>query len=196
MIEPVTKERWLSAQTAERACHALGFNDGFAHYAESYTHVFRYLGMETEQHGKTIMEIGPADFPALAYCQNYKGLIVEPMPSDYLSLICETRQIEIIGSPVEEAQLPAADEVWIFNLLQHVIDPELLVAKCKDAADVIRFFEPVDYPTCVYHPHTFAESDFIRWFGDSVRRYKGGSVSGFHESDCVYGTWERCGARQ
>lgn len=191
MIQPITKERWLSAQTAERACHGLEFTDGLGHYAQSYANVFRYLGMETDQHGKTIMEIGPADFPALAYCQNYTGIIVEPMPSDHLSLICGTRDIQIVTSPVEEIELPEVEECWIFNLLQHVIDPELLIAKCKEAAEVIRFFEPVDYPTCEYHPHTFSEADFVRWFGDSVKRYKGGSVAGFHGSDCAYGTWRK-----
>ena len=190
MIQAISKARWQAAQTAERACHTLGMDEGFAHYAKCYANVFRYLGMETDQHGKTVLEIGPADFPALAYCQNYQGIVIEPMQSDCLSLICETRDIQIINSPVEEADLPSADSCWIFNVLQHVIDPELLIAKCKEVSQVIRFFEPVDYGTCEYHPHTFSQRDFARWFGDSVRRYTD-RLPGFFDADCVYGTWVR-----
>lgn len=191
MIPAISKDRWLQAQAAERACHALSFNEGFTHYAKAYANIFRYLGMETNQHDKTIIELGPADFPALAYCQNYRGIVVEPMPCDHLSLICETRNIEILTAPVEEIDLPSVDEAWLFNLLQHVIDPELLISKCKEVAKAIRFFEPVDYGTCEYHPHTFSQQDFERWFGGCVKRYTD-RVDGFFDADCVYGTWQ-CG---
>ncbi len=86
---------------------------------------------------------------------------------------------------------PPVAETWLFNCLQHVRDPELVIAKAKETSGVIRFFEPVDYPTCVYHPHTFTQDNFERWFGDSVKRYTD-RVPGFFDSDCVYGTWSRC----
>lgn len=190
MIDPISKERWFLAQQSERRCHALDFKEGFAHYREAYQNIFRYLGMETDQHSKIILEIGPADFPALAYCSNYQGIIIEPMMSDHLVQFCGLNEIELITTPAEETNLPDVDEVWLFNLLQHVIDPDLLIAKCKAASDVVRFFEPVDYPTCVYHPHTFSQDDFARWFDGCVQRYTD-RLARFFDNDCCYGTWEK-----
>lgn len=186
----ITKERWLQAQEAERNCHQSDFSSGFQHYRIVYKHTFRYLGMSFDQNGKRILEVGPADFPALAYCHNYRGVIVEPMPSPHLSDICREREIEVLTNPVEEIDLPQVDEAWIFNVLQHVIDPDLLVEKCKEAASVVRYFEPVDYPTCEYHPHTFSEADFIRWFGET-KRYTDRGVERFFDADCCYGNWKR-----
>jgi hypothetical protein len=191
MIEAITKERWQQAQVAERACHSLESQAGYDHYAKSYETMFRYLGMEKDQHGKAILEIGPADFPALAYCSNYKGTIIEPMVSGLLDETCARLGISIVARPFEEFHLGGiADETWVFNCVQHVIDPEVFIAKCKQSASVVRFFEPIDCGTCDYHPHTFAMDDFIRWFG-KAERYIGGTDEGFHTADCAYGTWRR-----
>ena len=189
MSQAITKERWYEAQIAERACHTFNRQEGYDHYRASYQKVFAYLGMQTDQQGKSIIEIGPADFPALAYCSNYKGTIVEPMVSGHLNASCNDLRISLIARPFEEVNVPIKeDEAWLFNVMQHVIDPDLFIAKCKSAAKTIRFFEPVDYPTCAYHPHTFTQQDFERWFPKSVKRYTD-RLEGFFDSDCVYGTW-------
>jgi hypothetical protein len=185
----ITKERWQEAQQAERKEHTFDYQEGFDHYRTSYEHVFRFLGMATDQRGKTILEIGPADFPALAYCQNYKGIIVEPMPSKHLNRFVKESKIKLIHYPVEEIELPFVDEAWLFNVLQHVIYPDLFIEKCKGVSKVIRYFEPIDYPTSEYHAHTFTRVDFVEWFG-LVNIYEGGSVEGFHQADCAYGTWQ------
>lgn len=187
-MSAISRERWEEAQTAERKEHALEYQKGFDHYNKTYEIVFRFLGMETDQHGRTILEIGPADFPALAYCSNYKGIIVEPMPSRHLNRFVKEQKIKLIHYPVEEIELPFVNETWLFNVLQHVIDPDLFIKKCKAVSKVIRFFEPIDYPTAPHHPHTFTIMDFVRWF-DKADRYVGGSVADFHQADCAYGTW-------
>lgn len=187
MIEAITRERWNQAQVAERKCHQLEVTAGFEHYRQAYANIFQYLGMETDQQGKTIIEVGPADFPALAYCENYQGVIIEPMPSESLEKFCEVNHIRLIPDPLEETVLAQVDEVWIFNVLQHVIDPNLFIAKCKSVAKVVRFFEPLDCEICVYHPHTFSFADFERWFG-LVNRYTD-RLEGFFDGDCCYGSW-------
>jgi hypothetical protein len=104
-----------------------------------------------------------------------------------LEVICKEKGIERIKEPVEEIDLPECDEIWIFNVMQHIIDPDLFVEKCKASAKLIRYFEPVDYPTCRYHPHTFSMDDFTRWF-DEPKLYKD-FVSHFHDAICAYGVW-------
>jgi len=183
----ITKEDWLEAQKAERTQHTMSYEEGSKHYKNSYDNYFRYLGIGYNHKGKTIVEIGCADFPALEHCQVKKGICIEPMPSDILKAIAERKGLEIIAAPVEEINIPKCDEIWLLNVMQHIIDPDLFVEKCKEAAKVVRYFEPINYPTCVYHPHTFTLEDFQRWFTNP--NYYNDKAPGFHEAECAYGAY-------
>lgn len=178
MIEPVSRERWLEAQALE----------ALTPYSPSnrirYDETFRYLGMSFDQQGKVICEVGCGPYPATFVCSNALPILIEPIEypelnSDAVWYRCGIEDL---------TDIPTADEVWLFNCLQHVRNPELAIAICKEIAGVIRFFEPVDYPTSVCHPHTFTQSDFERWFGDCVQVYTD-RVPGFFTEDCCYGSW-------
>lgn len=183
MIEPVSQERWKEAQAAESRVVSYSLDGA----ARSYQHIFDYLGMTAVQTSKTIVEIGCGPFPALMFCDGVNGIAYEPLfpkPNHCGS------NVVWIRSAFEEFDLNIkAHECWLFNVLQHVRDPELVVLKAKERAPIVRFFEPVDYPTCVYHPHTFTQADFERWFG-KTERYTD-RVAGFFDADCCYGTWKR-----
>lgn len=186
----ITKQRWQEAQIAERQHHRLGRDEGRDHYRKTYEIYFDYLQMDFNHEGKTIIEIGCADFPALEHCTVKKGYLVEPMPSDHLkALISERSDLELISAPVEEIDLPKADEIWLLNVMQHVINPDLFIAKCKEAAKVIRFFEPINWPIEIYHPHTFTFSDYRGWF-HNCDLYKGDKKE-FHTAECAFGTWNK-----
>lgn len=185
----VTREQWLKAQEAERAFHNEDFDAGYAHYAESYDQYFKWLGIERDQKGKKIVEIGPADFPALAYCSNYhpRSFIIEPMPSDHL------KRFGIpISTEIAEFLHYTADEVWLFNVLQHVIDPNEIVKRAKEGATVIRFFEPINYGIDTCHPWNLTKEMFDKWFADCVKIYPAGQdVRNFHTWECAYGVWNK-----
>lgn len=183
----IAKTRWLEAQEAERKCHSMTLMKGLRYYQQVYSKYFSYLNINPNLKNKTIVEVGPADFPALYYCENYRGIIVEPMESEYLNLICQHKNIYRIAKPLEECALPKADEIWLLNVMQHVIDPELFVHKCKEAACTIRFFEPINYPVCVYHPHSFTIDDFKQFF-NNVNLYTD-RLPCFFDGDCAYGVW-------
>lgn len=191
MTEPISIERWQQAQRAERSLHKMGFNEGIGHYFWSYRNYFRCLGIEQDQKGKSIIEIGPADVPALMFCYNYQGAIIEPMPSTFLHETARRLNISVLSRPVEQmVELPKANEIWLLNIMQHVIDPELFIIKCKQAAKCIRFFEPINQPTCEHHPHTFSADDLARWYGaDTIKQYND-KLPGFFDDICVYGVWE------
>lgn len=193
MIQPITKERWQEAQIAEAGYHA-NAQATAEHYRRSYECYFKYLGMSFDQEGKIIVEIGPADYPALSYCENVmQAVIIEPLVTETLKVRMTRPDFLLIARPLEEMDdlvLPHGEECWLLNVMQHIIDPELFVSKCKQIAPVIRFFEPIDFGISDCHPHTYSIDDFIRWFGHA-ERYKGGSDEGFHTADCAYGTWRR-----
>lgn len=185
MIEAVSQERWQQAQAAE--IEVVDYSLEGAGCA--YGRIFDYLGINPDQEGKSIAEIGCGQFPAVMFCKNVLSAIVfeplfEPPPECGVNIFWNRSAFEDFEYHF------GVNECWLFNVLQHVRDPEAVIAKAKEAARTVRFFEPVDYPTCVYHPHTFSQGDFERWFPNSVKRYTD-RLPAFFDDDCCYGTWTR-----
>ena len=142
--------------------------------------------------GKSIIEVGPADYPALEYCWNYStSYIIEPLPGNVLVNLIRRRPIELIAQKAESVEFPKCDEVWLFNVLQHVQCPRKIINNAKQAAKIIRFFEPVNYPVDKMHLHMFTLNCFMKHFGDCVKHYpKTNNVKNFHTWQCAYGIYK------
>jgi len=191
-MERITDKRWDEAQKAERECHdkflkSAGFDHVKDHYKATYQKYFKYLDIDPIcLDGLTIIEIGCADFPALEYCNVDKGILVEPLPSDILiQMVDYYEHLYLIQSKCEDIELPQADEIWLLNVMQHVQDPDKFIENCKKAAKVIRFFEPIEWPIEIYHPHTFTHAYYLKHFPEAVR-YEGTDRE-FHTARCSYG---------
>lgn len=185
----ITKARWEQAQAAERKYHLEDFHAGFAHYRDSYRQYFQYLNIDYDLQGKNIVEIGPADFPALAYCENLGKdcLIIEPMPSEYLKRF----GLNISTALAEDADYKA-DEVWLMNVLQHVMDPYKIVERAKAQSNIVKFFEPINYGTNEAHPWNLTKQMFQEWFPGCVNYWPANQeVNNFHRWECVYGVWRK-----
>jgi hypothetical protein len=193
-MEPELIQKWLRAQEEERKHHGGTLEEGVKAYGESYAQYFEHLGMTFDQKGKTIIEIGPADVPAMFYCRGYeKGHIIEPMPSEILQKLVQHLPIDLYETPAEHMTFPKVDEIWLLNVLQHTMDPDLIIEKCKDAAKVVRFFEPINDHIDVCHLHSFSLEFFQKHFGECVKYYEDhkGRVVNFHEHECAYGVWTK-----
>lgn len=190
MVASIPYDRWQEAQIAERKLHTMEKNKAIEHYRRAYSFNFNYCGIDANDlHGKDIIEIGCADVPALYFCNNFVGGIVEPMRSNILSELCEEKGMSLIKCALEEMYPIPQDEAWIFNVMQHVIDPELFILKLKQFGKTIRFFEPIKTGITSYHPHSFDVDDFTRWFGDAVQLYDRDDIPGFHNGPCCYGIY-------
>jgi hypothetical protein len=183
----ITMERWAQAQTAEAQFHNEPKDKLVNMYRDSYAQYFKWTGISALE-GKTIIEVGCAHIPALMFCTDYKGIIIEPLPSDILLGITQDMPVEVIREPAEYVDI-TGDEVWLFNVLQHVIDPDELIANMKRCADVIRYFEPVNMETSTHHPHGFTMDDFTRWFGAPNHYPANPTARNFHTHECAYGVW-------
>jgi 2-polyprenyl-3-methyl-5-hydroxy-6-metoxy-1,4-benzoquinol methylase len=75
------------------------------------------------------------------------------------------------------------DEVWIYNVLQHVDDPELIVKNAIQRAKCVRIFEWVDTRPMPGHPHTLTADAFGDWFGEP------GTVEQMNENGCRGPAW-------
>ena len=174
MIEAVTHERWTEAQIAEFPSNPLTAET----YGGRNDALFSLLSIDRDQKGRVVVEIGCGPHPVTSFCENVTAVLIEPL--DY-----NLRGIWIQGC-AEDVEF-VGDEAWLFNCLQHVRDPELVIEKCKRLRTV-RFFEPIDYPTSVCHPHAFSLADFQRWFGN-VKYFDGTGWPMFHDAPCAYGVW-------
>lgn len=70
------------------------------------------------------------------------------------------------------------DEVWIYNVLQHVEDPELIIKNAQVVSSVIRMFEWIDLPPHEGHPHELKEAELNKWLGGT------GTTEWLNENNC------------
>ena len=81
------------------------------------------------------------------------------------------------------------DQVWLYNCLQHVDDPELIIKNCLDAlvpGGVFRIFEWIDTDVNEAHPHSLRSEDFHSWTGQH------GGIVHLNESGCVGTAYYDC----
>jgi hypothetical protein len=189
--QAITKERWNQAQVGEKKFHEQEpMEQSYKHYENTFNYYFKYLGIDKDLQGKTVIEIGPARCAGLLYCENFgESYIMEPTVYEGVQEYYDSKGINIIRELYEDCDSPDVDEIWMFNLMQHVQDPDALISKAKKHAKVIRFFEPIDLGTNLEHPFTFSEADYRDYFGDCVKRYESIGEPGFHGANCVYGTY-------
>lgn len=194
MKQSISKERWEQAQKGEKAFHEMEpVEMSLIHYETAYKHYFNYLAINQDLKGKSVIEIGPGRIAGLLFCENPgKGYILEPTIYSGIDHLYANKNLEIVRELAEDWDFPKVDEVWLLNLMQHVKDPDLLIKKCKTAAQTIRFFEPVDLPTDNEHPFSFSIDDFRAYFGDCVKEYAANQgIKGFHGAKCAYGVWTK-----
>lgn len=56
-------------------------------------------------------------------------------------------------------------ECWIYNVLQHVLDPEQVIESARRNAHVLRIFEWLETPVVDGHPHTLHAHELNAWIG-------------------------------
>jgi len=187
----ITNEQWQQAQILERRAHTMEKSKAVDAYRNAYKQYFGYLGMEADQYMSIIVEIGCADVPALLFCYNFIGFVIEPMESSVLKEICELKHIPLIKDMAETCKIPECDEIWFFNVLQHVLNPDIVIERAKKAAKIIRFFEPINFGIDRKHLHNFTLDYFKKHFkNDVVKHYPTNTEAvDFHTHECAYGTW-------
>ncbi len=195
MIKQITEERWIQAQQGE--VHHYQY-DNKETYERSALIILRdhfKLDVKTDLVGKKLLESGGGCYPASYFCEGLKKVVnIEPLcdhfPEEIKSKLL-SKNIECISTSFEEYKTRIKfDEVWFFNVLQHVKDPVLQIENAKKISKIIRVFEPLDTVINNEHPHSFNFDFFVHNFPDvEVKKYNGGSISGFHQASCAYLTW-------
>ena len=111
--------------------------------------------------------VDPCDYPKWTYDRYVdSGILVDKHPAEDIPL----------GDILPKVQF---DEVWCYNVLQHVQDPKKIIDNVKQLTKCLRIFEWIDHETNAMHPHKLTEEDLNSWL--NVK----GTVAEIDELGCV-----------
>lgn len=117
--------------------------------------------------GSTVVDLGGGPASILLKCVGGNGIVVDPCPyPDWVRARYEAAEIDYRVEEAETLLLPDRfSEAWIYNVLQHVVDPEAVIASARRNAYRLRIFEWLETPPSEGHPHTLHADDLNRWIG-------------------------------
>ena len=123
--------------------------------------------------GKSILDIGGGPSSMLLRTLHLKkGKVVDPIKyPDWTTERYKIKNIEVLVDCGENIDETGWDEVWIYNCLQHVRDPQRIIENAKRAAPVLRIFEWIDIPAHEGHPHELKEHLLDEWIGQKGSVY-------------------------
>jgi 2-polyprenyl-3-methyl-5-hydroxy-6-metoxy-1,4-benzoquinol methylase len=138
--------------------------------------------------GRSVLDVGGGPCSVLLKCVDLKrGCVVEPCAYPaWVWMRYHTARIDYVRIAAEEMDeaSPGYDVGLMYNVLQHVQDPERIVKKLIEASGETHAFEWIDIPPHPGHPHMLTASLLDRWFG------KSGTTRVFHgENECYGKAW-------
>lgn len=162
MTKPISYERWLEAHEGERKHWEL--INSSAELIEQENGYYRHADVMFLRRDNpslvTVIDIGGGPLSltlnhALGHC-----LVVDPIKPPQKNLDeYRDRHIwfeqDLAESFIEGYDGEPFDEVWMYNCLQHTIDPEFILNNLFKVGKVLRISEPTLTPTNALHPHTF-----------------------------------------
>jgi hypothetical protein len=148
-------DRWTEAQAKEQSNWNSSIVKNDTEYQKGIS-VFRFswvMGLTPYQdlERKSILDLGGGFSSILPTFTNYKrGTIIDPIiVPESIRKYYHERNIGYINAMAEDwlNNLPTYkpyDEIWIYNLLKHVADPEVILDNLPKAGKVLRFCEIMD----------------------------------------------------
>lgn len=117
--------------------------------------------------GKSVLDIGCGPTSLLLKSVNLgKAKAIDPLRyPDWVAERYKYAGIEYVQVKAEDLVETGYDEVWIYNVLQHVIDPAAIIGNAKRAGKIVRVFEWLEIGVAPGHPWNLLEDQMNEWFG-------------------------------
>lgn len=127
-----------------------------------------WLAAPYDLKGKSVLDIGGGPVSLLLKCVNGgRRVVVDPCewPAWVLARY-QAAGIEFVQAKGEGLDLGCVfDEVWLYNVLQHVQDPMQVIRVTQRHGRVIRLFEWLDGEVNETHPHILTQAKLDGWLG-------------------------------
>ena len=170
-------DEWKNAQLWEESWWKNGVANGTnTHYEEKKQIEFYAprMGLKFDKNdridmgGKNVLDIGGGPASMLLKVMNGGRMkVVDPLlPPEWALQRYEFSGIEFESVMGENLRERGWDEVWIYNVLQHTMDPEAVLHKALEAGRVLRVFEWTDTGISPGHIHNLTADFFRRVLGD------------------------------
>lgn len=184
MINKITKEEWDFCQRYERESWGndifLNLENVEVRKQNFYAHLMGLTEnieeVKIDLKNKTVLDVGCGPVSLLLRSFNFKKAIgIEPLDyGDEIKKVFLNHNINLLNIPAEEMDFNENefDEIWLYNVLQHVYDPVLILEKIQKFGKTIRLFEWLDIPPHLGHPHMFTEDFFIKNLNLKETEYK------------------------
>lgn len=134
-----------------------------------------------DMQGKSVLDLGGGPVSMLLKTINVsRPTVVDPCKYPWwIGSRYGTANIEQIVTPAEDyvAKQPF-DECWIYNVLQHVKDPQQIIINAKASARLIRLYEWLNIPPCNGHPHELKADQLNYWLNGT------GLIEQMNENGC------------
>jgi 2-polyprenyl-3-methyl-5-hydroxy-6-metoxy-1,4-benzoquinol methylase len=117
---------------------------------------------------KSVVDVGSGPVSLLLKAKNLKkGYVVDPLMDKFPQWITDRYNFTKLTpiSATGEDFKQKADMGLIYNVLQHVVDPEKLIENVKKQVKEIRVFEWINVPADSKHPHVLTAENLNKWFG-------------------------------
>ncbi len=119
--------------------------------------------------GKSVLDVGGGPTSMLLKCSGFnRATVVDPgrYPT-WTKMRYREHGIEVMAVPAEEFEGDGwlYDEAWLYNVLQHTINPEAIVKMMRRKAQKLRVFEWVEAAQTPGHPHVLEIAQLQEWFG-------------------------------
>jgi 2-polyprenyl-3-methyl-5-hydroxy-6-metoxy-1,4-benzoquinol methylase len=131
-----------------------------------------YTNYRIPLNGESVLDIGGGPSSLLLKCENVRGTVVDPCDyPEWVSMRYEEVGIGYLQMRGEDIPILAQakgdgwDEVWIYNVLQHVQNPELVIKNALRVGKLIRIFEWINTGIVPGHPHSFSREQLEGWLG-------------------------------
>lgn len=161
----ISMDRWKQASAGEQAAwNTLLDNFDRTMKEDGFPRHGPVMWLERDEvRDKYIVDLGGGPISMLYHFHCPGSIVVDPLelPQDFIQHYLN-HGIIYIQSMAEswlsgyKSQI-VFDEIWIYNCLQHVLDPELILSSLRKVSRVLRISEPLNVPTDTLHPHMFTE---------------------------------------
>lgn len=184
-IERIKKElqknAWQEAQIWEHDWWSQGgFINSLFEEEKQLTYATK-MGLKWQHNGKTPYTLDLQGKKVLDLGGGPCSLLLKAVdiPSDYVSRTVvdplevpawvanryKSARIELVQCPAERFTRAGYDEVWLYNVLQHVQDPHRICTNALKLGKLVRIFEWLDMPVVPGHLHTLQKDTLDEWLG-------------------------------